>query len=472
MTTRRAQLGLLMQSIWPLCLGHFLEWYEFGVYGSVAPNLKHAFFHESALATWMGFAVTFALRPVGGVINGCIADRFGRRKAVLISLLGMLIATVGQGLLPSHSCCGESAGTVGMVLLLCFRAIQGLSAGGEFGPVISFFGEKAPSGLICTSIGLLTTSCYVGFLAANGLVSLLAGILGSAMNTWGWRIPFLVALVPGSISLWGRVHLTESEDFLMMKVQQKETPAMSCSGSVRHLVRNHGPALLVGFVGNFGAPVALYSAIWCQSYLVSRGMEQAVALGVGSMHLAICAFLNFVIPLLNDVYASYDPLLLVTAGMALQTMLGVLVFWALSHAVDLLFMAIMMLGLIWSLVVGINGSHLYVWTADLFPTEYRALGIGLTLNLAFAFLGGSASLVNVQAVRLAPEVGPGLYWSLVSLFSTVALLCGYCARRHGKLARYLTVKQGANTKQSEAETPKQVLNGKSDVCDITTDVAV
>eukprot|EP00439_Symbiodinium_sp_Y106_P077142 s3271_g16.t1 len=162
------------------------EWYEFGIYGFLAVNLQVVFFHKSNVFTWVGYTVTFVLRPVGGLLNGWLADRFGRRPAVLHSLVGMLVATVGQGLLPTSACCGETCGTVGLVLLLILRALQGLSAGGELGPIVSYFAETAPSGWKRTSTGLLTSTAGVGFLMANLVVALTVNLLGTEeMNRWG-----------------------------------------------------------------------------------------------------------------------------------------------------------------------------------------------------------------------------------------------------------------------------------------------
>ncbi|CAE8610339.1 unnamed protein product [Polarella glacialis] len=90
----------LLKLTWPLLLGNMLEWYEFGVYAYVVPEMQANFFSGSAIETWVGFAVTFVARPFGGFVLGWIADRFGRKISVQLSLGGMIVATVGQGLLP------------------------------------------------------------------------------------------------------------------------------------------------------------------------------------------------------------------------------------------------------------------------------------------------------------------------------------------------------------------------------------
>ncbi|CAL1146825.1 unnamed protein product [Cladocopium goreaui] len=222
-TYEKTKVCQLLVTFWPLLLGNVLEWYDFGVYSFLAPNMKDIFFHSSSVSAWAGYAVTFVLRPFGGLINGWLADRYGRRVAVLTSIIGMLTATFGQGLLPTFICCGDSWGTVGLVLLLILRALQGLSVGGELGPIVSYFAETAPPNRILAATGLLHSSAGLGFLSANLLVVLVVHVVGpEGMVMWGWRIPFLVSLVPGSIALWGRSKLAESTDFARLVMERCE----------------------------------------------------------------------------------------------------------------------------------------------------------------------------------------------------------------------------------------------------------
>jgi len=127
MGTGSELLGLI-RSYWSLLLGNIVEWYEFAVYGYLAVYLEQHFFRGSKIGVWLGFGVTFLARPLGGVIIGVVGDRFGRSKAVNISIVGMLVGTVGQGLVPTYSSGNETLGHIGFVLLIILRFVQGLSA--------------------------------------------------------------------------------------------------------------------------------------------------------------------------------------------------------------------------------------------------------------------------------------------------------------------------------------------------------
>ncbi|CAE8625714.1 unnamed protein product [Polarella glacialis] len=150
-----------------------------------------------------------------GVAFGYMADRIGRRPAVLLSMVGMMVATVGQGLLLSYLCCGETAGSFGLVMLIILRACQGLSAGGEIGSIVTYLSETAPEGYLLVACSAIFVTGATAFILSSLTVAFLVTVLGpEAMLDWGWRVPFLIVLVPGLISLWGCRGLPETEIFL------------------------------------------------------------------------------------------------------------------------------------------------------------------------------------------------------------------------------------------------------------------
>jgi len=205
----------LIRNWWPVLLGNVLEWYEFAIFAYLSKTMATNFFAGSQLATWAGFSVTFMARPIGGSFLAWVADTCGRRGALLISMLGMLIATVGQGLLPSRLCCGEVAGHFGMVLLLLCRFMQGACAGGEICSIATYCTERAPQSALgfCSSLVCITGS--IAFLLASAVTGLCEHNFGpEAMEQWGWRVPFLLSLPPGLVAMWGRRSLVETEEFL------------------------------------------------------------------------------------------------------------------------------------------------------------------------------------------------------------------------------------------------------------------
>ncbi|CAJ1426915.1 unnamed protein product [Effrenium voratum] len=422
----------LLRRVWPLLLGNVLEWYEFGIYSFLAVYLEQIFFHSSSVSTWAGYAVTFVLRPVGGLLNGWMADKCGRRNAVLLSMVGMLLATVGQGLLPTEDCCGSTWGTVGLVLMLLLRALQGLSAGGELGPIVSYFAESAPPSRIRSSTGFLLSAAGLGFLLANLVVAALDQLLGpEGMMTWGWRLPFLLSLVPGAVSLWGRYRLTESADFAE-HVAEVRTEALPCR-SLRH----HALALFVGFLGVTPTAVNYFSGLWCTSYLKSRGMDHTEALLAGCIFTGTVTICWASLPMLNDLCCRCDPMWVMLAGSLVLAAAGLPVFWAISSSQHLLLMSIVAYGLIFGCAVGLGASHVYIFVADLFPIHVRALGFGVSFNFSMALIGGSAALADAALVDATSWPAPGAYWSLISLVGALAIAAGKRWRSKGHLPSHL-----------------------------------
>ncbi|CAE8740863.1 unnamed protein product [Polarella glacialis] len=397
-------LFVVLRQWWPLLLGNVLEWYEFGVYGYLEPQLEVVFFRGSSDGAWLGFAVSFLMRPLGGVAFGFMADRIGRRPAVLWSLAGMTVATVGQGLLPSYRCCGEIAGSFGLVMLLILRACQGLSAGGEIASIITYFSETAPEGYVLVATTASLVSGAIAFILSSGTVAFLVAVLGpEAMLDWGWRIPFLIVIVPGLISFWGRHGLPESEIFLeeqRMRSERREHQEaaeldtftqQSTAGPTRKFqgyCRECLCPVIIGFVASVACAVASYSGVWAPSYLQKQGMPQIDALLVG---------------------------LPVFYGLSSAVALG-------NGSLSLSTAAFLFVSLGWGIVVGVVGSTLCVFVAELFPTSWRSRGFGLSYNLGLGYFGGTAGLMDNMLSEAFPAYGPGLYWSLAGLVSMIVLL--------------------------------------------------
>ncbi|CAL1138628.1 unnamed protein product, partial [Cladocopium goreaui] len=241
----------VMKIYWSLLLGNVLEWYEFAVDGFLAPYFQSNFFAGSAISTWLGFASTFLARPFGGIVLGVLGDLFGRKVSTFLSIFGMLIGTVGQGLVPtSHS--GPIAGTIGVVLLVALRILQGICTGGEIAAVSTYITEVGPKRSLARSMVLIGITCNVGFLLAQFASYAALKILGEeTMVSWGWRIPFFLALLPGVIAASGRRCIPESRSFLEAQANTAETQAgaprsalRDAASKIKSLFRFHRPALL------------------------------------------------------------------------------------------------------------------------------------------------------------------------------------------------------------------------------------
>ncbi|UQX04389.1 MFS transporter [Streptomyces sp. RerS4] len=199
--------------------GNFVEWYEFGVYGCFATVIAAHFFTPAStggggsggsggagplIATYASFAVAFFFRPAGALLFGRLGDRAGRRPTLILVIGLMTLATTLIGLLPTRA----TAGVAAPVLLTVLRALQGLSAGGEFGGAVALMTESAPPGRRGRYGAWQSLTVALGLLAGAATAALLATVLTpAALHAWGWRIPFLLALPLGLTALHLRTTL-------------------------------------------------------------------------------------------------------------------------------------------------------------------------------------------------------------------------------------------------------------------------
>ncbi|MEU2006502.1 MFS transporter [Rhodococcus sp. NPDC019616] len=198
--------------------GNGLEWYDFAIYGYLAPQIGAVFFPNSAptiqlLSSFAVFGISFFARPIGGLVFGPLADRIGRTKVLVIVLSLMSVSTVIIGLLPGYSTLGFWA----PALLVACRLVQGFSVGGEYGSVSSFLAEFSGPGRRGFGTSWMAFSCLAGFLLGSIVATGLNTALGdSAMLDWGWRIPFLIAAPFGAIALYIRLKIEETPEFTLI----------------------------------------------------------------------------------------------------------------------------------------------------------------------------------------------------------------------------------------------------------------
>ena len=187
-------------------LGNALEWFDFTIFGLMALVISKLFFPSdnastALLKTFATFGVAFVARPLGGLLFGLYADRFGRKKALVFMITLMAVGTGMIGVLPTYA----QVGLLAPVLILVARLIQGISAGGEFGSASAMLIEFAPPG----QRGLYGSSQSV----SQTLAFILGGLCGYALNqgltpqqleSWGWRIPFLLGILIGPVGYFVR----------------------------------------------------------------------------------------------------------------------------------------------------------------------------------------------------------------------------------------------------------------------------
>ena len=210
-----AQNGRMSLVVVASSAGTVFEWYDFFIYGSVAPIIAKHFFSgagetQGYILTLLTFAAGFFARPFGAVFFGRLGDRTGRKRTFLVTITLMGFATFVAGLLPD-------ANTIGLAapwLLVGLRVLQGFAIGGEYGGAAIYVAEHARPGKRGASTGWIQLSASIGLILALGVIVVVQNITGeSAFADWGWRVPFLLSAVLLVISLWIRLKLDESPLF-------------------------------------------------------------------------------------------------------------------------------------------------------------------------------------------------------------------------------------------------------------------
>jgi MHS family proline/betaine transporter-like MFS transporter len=217
-------------------MGNCIEWYDFGVFGFMPAILGQVFFNasrptEGALATFGVLAITFLIRPFGGFVFGPLGDRLGRQKVLALTIILMSGSTFCIGLLPSW----HSVGPLAAILVIALRALQGFSAGGEYGGAATFIAEDAPMRRRGFYGSWLEFGTLTGFALGAGAVTLATLLLGrEAMLDWGWRIPFLSAGPLGLIGLYLRTRLEDTPVFLEDQRRRRQDRAALAPVLARH----------------------------------------------------------------------------------------------------------------------------------------------------------------------------------------------------------------------------------------------
>lgn len=396
-------------------VGHLVEWYDYGIYGYLAIFMGAAFFPSdnpvvSVLSSFAVFALSFFIRPLGGMFFGPLADRIGRRNTLLVVLTVMAGSTFAIGLLPTYAAIGVAA----PILLVLVRCIQGFSAGGEVGTVATFIAEYAePKKRGFATSWLLAISAaglLIGALVANGL----SWALGKeAMADWGWRIPFLIAGPLGFISLWLRMHLEDSPAFNRLR----ETNSVAHSPLREALSHPRALLLVAGAVTMATALFYLVMTYFTTLLRTTLGLQESYIFGASVLVAIVTGALMPVGGFISDRIGRRAPMM-GYALLSIPLVIG-LFFAAQAKHVSLFFT--LMAGV--CLMTGLYGGAVYALMSELLPTRIRATGLAISYNVPVALFGGSAPFIATLLIaQTGNPAAPGFYFALTCGLSFIALL--------------------------------------------------
>lgn len=377
-------------------VGNLIEWYDWYVYSAFAVYFSAEFFPKGdptsqLLNTAAIFAVGFLMRPIGSLLMGRYADRHGRRAALTLSITVMAGGSLIIACTPSY----ESIGIMAPIILVLARLLQGLSLGGEYGTSATYLSEMASSGRRGFYSSFQYVTLVAGQMVALGVQIVLQQLLSEPdMKSWGWRIPFIIGAMGAVAVLWLRRTMDESEQFSNIKSQKRES-----AGTVRALMK-HPKAVLTVVGLTLGGTVAFYTyTTYLQKFMVNTvGLPKEVVSWINFAALLIFVVLQPIAGLLSDKIGR-RPLLM--AFGILGTLLTAPIFFFMEKTTEpMVAFLLMMVGLI--IVTGYTSINAIV-KAELFPTEIRALGVGLPYALTVAIFGGTAEFIALWLKSIGME---------------------------------------------------------------------
>ena len=377
-------------------IGNLVEWYDFYVYAAFALYFAAAFFPSSdpvvqQLNAALLFAAGFLVRPLGGWLFGYLADHHGRRGALMLSVSLMCFGSLMIAVTPTYA----SIGIYAPILLAVARIIQGLSLGGEYGTSATYLTEMADQ----RNRGFYSSFQYVTLIGGQICALLVLLILQKVFLTndqiraWGWRIPFFIGALLALVALYMRRTLHETSAFEAAKQAVKRT------SSLRALMRYPREVLLV--VGLTAGGTAAF-------YTYTTYMQKFLKLSVG----------------LTDDQTTVVTLAALVFGMALQPIYGaisdrigrkwLLIAFGVTgvlFTIPLLttlqsvkgpFAAFLLIAAAWMIVSGYTSINAVV-KAELFPTNIRAIGVGLPYALTVSIFGGTTDSVALWFKSIGRE---------------------------------------------------------------------
>jgi MFS transporter, MHS family, proline/betaine transporter len=395
------------RSIAIAALSTVVEWYDFTLYLYFSTVLSRVFFgggSASLAATLGGFAVAYLMRPVGAIVFGHFGDRRGRRPMLLISMAIMSVAMFLTGLLPTEAQIGPLAAW----LLILLRCVMGFSVGAEYTGVVAYLLESAPDSRRGLIASFAAAASEVGALLAVAVAALTVSSMSNAnLETWGWRIPFLVGAALAGIVWIGRSTMKESPDF-----ERQQAEGTVPSNPIHHVLSIQRWGVIRAFAISALGSITYYVGItYFPAFLTSVGSTtETEALWLSTIAAVAVIIITPVIGHLSD-RIGRKPVLLSLA--AVSTVLPVLMFSLVSAAsIGVALLAAVVLALVAGAVSAVGA----VATAEQFTGEARVSGLAFGATVATAIFGG---LTPYLAQVLIDDTGkheiPGIMIGIVAL---------------------------------------------------------
>jgi len=407
-------------------VGNVLEWYDFAVYAYMATVIAAKFFPASdevtsLLSTFAAFGIGFVARPLGGILIGRLGDVRGRKTALLFTMALMAAGTVAIGLVPTY----QTIGVAAPIFVVAARLVQGFSAGGEWGGSTAFIVEWAPPGRRGLYGSLQQCSVAGGLLLGSGVAALMNALLpATAVDSWGWRIPFLLGGLLGPVGLYMRKHIDETPAFRRSRPEAGALPSKIVPGSMPSSVQERPVAPICLAARAFG-----FTVLWTVSYYIvltymptflqkQAGVARSQALWATASGLLIMVVATPLMGLLSD-RVGRKPLLL--AACIASLVLPYPLFRLMLSGPPLATIFLIQLAL--AFVIAVFSGPGPAAIAELFPTRVRSTWMSTGYSLAVTIFGGFAPFIATLLIaRTGDPVAPSYYLIAAAAVTLIVIL--------------------------------------------------
>jgi MFS transporter, MHS family, alpha-ketoglutarate permease len=410
-------------------IGNLVEWYDFYAYAAFALYFASAFFpgHDPVvqqLNAAILFAFGFIVRPIGGWLFGHLADHYGRRMALMLSVLLMCFGSLMIAVTPTYASIGVGA----PVLLGLARMIQGLSLGGEYGTSATYLTEVADE----KHRGFYSSFQYVTLIGGQLCAILVLLLLQQVFLTpvqlkaWGWRIPFVIGALLAVVALLMRRNLHETDDFIAAKQVARKTSSIAALAKYPREV-----LVVVGLT--MGGTTAFYTyTTYMQKFLkLSVGLNDSQTTLVTASSLIFALILQPIYGALSD-RIGRKPLLIWFGVMG--TLCTIPLLHSLQATRSALVASLLIAGA-WLIVAGYTSINAVV-KAELFPTKVRATGVGVPYAVTVSIFGGTAESLALWFKSIGHEAWFSYYLTAVIATSLVVYGAMRDTKRESAMGRH------------------------------------